>query len=879
MIYDYPVITKKNDNIWCCCLRCHEHNLYKSSLNLYIYVNVCKKNIALALPFVCKEINFVTFLAYFKIELEELQDICPTIYNFAKAETILPLKSETKKLIEELVFIHITPSKTYKTNLEKQENVQGKKRKLLLFSLQRLQNAINSNQIDIIDDIRFKSLLPPGLSCSNLFRQRCSVFVKSISYTLEKHIKKGIHIKLNKLFPDNNNLTAAVHYSFATGNWGANSTVSTSFGITQITNRTNADHLASQMLLVNTPLNRDGKIPAPRRINLSHYGLLCPSETPEGRSTGLINTLAHFAYLNHDVDIDLLMYTLECECLHLPYVEAFTQVFSSSYSVFVCGNYVFNVQAKALYASFYPFFLKLKQTAVIPVTLGIDVFEDTKSVHFFSQCGRLSRPLFINQPNLLSKLNACLAKYPTYHCWHELILQGLVVYVSKEEEIRFVIAPDVYLEGSRNQYTHFEIDPCMYLHGEMGNKIVYSNHNQAPRNIYQTNMGKQAIGCVYTDEHILPNTESKRYYLDCAQYPLVSTRAHRISNIENNLTGVNVIVAIMCYSGYNQEDSLVVNRASLERGLFRTTTLKSQETKDHKSGSIQDVFEAVHTNDNNKKISSNSSYAHVQHDYVPEIGTVINPGDVIIHKVRKSTKKNKSSENDVLETKDCSLTADIVEPCTVSKVTIGNTLVGDHSFVRVDLLSSRQPIQGDKLSSRHGQKGIIGFVEDEINLPRTAEGIVPDVIVNCHAIPSRMTIGQILESVQAKLTLFNGKFMDASGFEKHIELPEITAEIMKKSKGQCNRHGEEYFFCGKTGIRLKQRGYMGCAYYQRLKHFVVDKIHARSTGSVDILTKQPLEGRSKKRRLAFRRNGKRRSYKSRGLIDFTRTHVNLVRCY
>ena len=822
MVINFPVVTQKLPEVFVVSARCHKPKSYKSSNTVSFTYNKPKGTIVCAWP--CPvNLAFCAIVKKLQLTPDSLPALRGTpLFDLVFPAEYTPIDNEEEELAILLPYLF--------SHCKEDDLVQ--KREFLVLLLLRLHEHVSLGTEDSIDDLRFKCLIPPGLSYANLFRQRASTFIKSLKYIFEKQLAKKTHPRCKKIFPENNNLTASVHYAFATGNWGANTVVSNSFGVTQIINRTNADHMSSQMVIVNTPLNRDGKVPAPRRIHLSHYGLLCASETPEGRSTGLINSLAHFTFINYEIDLELL-----CSVLHTSGKALWDPL--GPVRVFCSGVYLGRVQDVEEYLDH---FEALKRHCDIPFTLGVEHFPTLSVLQVAASPGRLTRPLFKAQD--LGKVRECLRNNVENHLWIDLILSGAIVYVSKDSERDLFIGADV--RRAEEVYTHYEIDPCLYLHNEMGNKIVYSNHNKAPRNIYQTNMGKQAIGCVYPDEAYHSNTENKQHYMDYPQRPLVSTRAHALADVENSLTGVNVIVAIMCYSGYNQEDSLIVNKAAVERGLFQSTYIRVQESKEHRSGYNQDVFvPAQVTGDRRKKtICSSASYKHVQDDYVPNIGDKVQPGDVIIHKVRKENAKNCKVVNDHL-IKDCSITADIVEECVVNKVLVGSDN-DNNGFAKVYLMASRKPIQGDKLSSRHGQKGIIGRVEEDVNLPRTAEGVVPDIIVNCHAIPSRMTIGQILESVHSKLALFNGKFVDGTAFESHQEIFEITRQLMEKSKGQADRYGEEVLYCGKTGIMLKNRAFVGCAYYQRLKHFVVDKIHSRSTGTVDILTKQPLEGRSKK---------------------------------
>ena len=826
LISNFPIVTRKDNKI-ICSVRSLFYQQFKSSstVNFEFSVDNPVESLQLRIPSQKSAISVLRIFPLFNYSLDTIKKdkLHHETFNFFFPDVHeFPVFNKHIDFAFEYLPHCVLPSLTPK-------EIASNKIEFTFFILRRIKQCIQEDfQHDNIDDLQFKAIVPPGHTYALLFRQRMKTFVKGVHFQVCKGLKKQQVPSINSLFPDNNTLSATVHYAHATGNWGANTVESSSFGVSQICNKTNHDTFMSQLRLVNIPLSRDGKTPYPRQLHPSYYGILCANETPEGRSAGLINAMTYFAYTQSEIDADALFLILRRT------LKAFLR-FGGSLSIFVNGSCIGKIP-HSRFKEFEAAFIQLRVQGSVPFTMSYDYFEETRTIYIFTQAGRVSRAVF--DAKRIDELPAIVDSCNKSVLWHELRRQGIVQYISKNLEKRRRIG--TYILRPDPEYDYYEIHPFLFMHGLTASKIPFSNHNQAPRNIYQSNMGKQAVG-VFLPEYLRDiNTENKQFYLDYPQLPLCQTIGHRLSKPEYNLTGVNCVVAIMCFSGYNQEDSIVVNRASLERGLFRTTYRRLYNTKETNSGNLMDRFMSAESTTKDKVITGSGNYKHVKHNFYADIGAKVQKDDVLVHKVRMSkyTRNRESTQY-----KDCAISLDTPDDMVIERVELAS-LNEEERLLTVTCVANRVPIQGDKLSSRHGQKGVIGVVMAAEDMPRTSEGIIPDLIINCHAIPSRMTIGQLMEAIKSRSACFKGKIHDATAFE-HFDVD--VSHLMDDFRiCNLNRYGEETMYCGRTGVRMKHKAYMGMTYYQRLKHFVNDKLHARSTGAVDMLTMQPLEGRSRK---------------------------------
>lgn len=425
----------------------------------------------------------------------------------------------------------------------------------------------------------------------------------------------------------------------------------------------------------------------------------------------------------------------------------------------------------------------------------------------------------------------------------DFVENRLIELVSAEEEEYCMIAMDLrtmkasIANRSCTTYTHCEIHPSMIL-GVCASIIPFPDHNQSPRNTYQSAMGKQAMG-VYVSNY-RQRMDTTAHVLSYPQRPLVTTKAMKYLRFYELPAGCNCVVAICCYSGYNQEDSLIVNRSAIERGLFRSIFYRTYQDVEVRPDTTTSRFDSISGNERFCKPlgkhcimgKEDGLYAHLDDDglVMPVSneecfnvqGSAVTGDTVLIGKVTPTGEVNTKGESSL---KDSSTGLRKAERGTVDEVMLTTNDSG-YRFVKVKVRSVRIPQIGDKLSSRHGQKGTIGMTYRQEDMPFTSEGIVPDIIMNPHAIPSRMTIGQLIECLLGKYTALTAREGDATAFSD-VTVEDISSKLHNEG---YQKRGYETLYNGHTGKRLESRVFMGPTFYQRLKHLVDDKIHARARG-------------------------------------------------
>ncbi|GME84948.1 unnamed protein product [Ambrosiozyma monospora] len=393
-------------------------------------------------------------------------------------------------------------------------------------------------------------------------------------------------------------------------------------------------------------------------------------------------------------------------------------------------------------------------------------------------------------------------------------------------------------------FTHCEIHPSMIL-GVAASIIPFPDHNQSPRNTYQSAMGKQAMGVFLTNYSVRMDTMANILYYP--QKPLAKTQAMEYLKFRELPAGQNAIVAICCYSGYNQEDSMIMNQSSIDRGLFRSLFFRSYMDQERRNGiSVVEEFE--------KPMRSSTlgfkagTYEKLDDDGLISPGVRVSGDDIIIGKtVPIPPDTEELGQRTKYHTKrDASTPLRTTENGIVDQVLLTTNAEG-LKFVKVRMRTTKVPQIGDKFASRHGQKGTVGITYRHEDMPFTAQGIVPDLIINPHAIPSRMTVAHLIECLLSKIGSLRGYEGDATPF---TDLTVDAVSRLLRENGYQSR-GFEVLYNGHTGKKLMAQVFFGPTYYQRLRHMVDDKIHARARGPYQNLTRQPMEGRARDGGLRF----------------------------
>ena len=424
----------------------------------------------------------------------------------------------------------------------------------------------------------------------------------------------------------------------------------------------------------------------------------------------------------------------------------------------------------------------------------------------------------------------------TNHVLDESILE----YIDPAEQNTTMISMDNANINSEITYTHAEIHPSSIL-GICANCIPFPNHNQSPRVTYQCAQGKQALGAFATNfNHRMDKTS---YVLSYMMRPLVDTRLMSYLNLHKIPSGEMLMVAIMSYSGFNQEDSIIFNKDALDRGMMCATLYHTEKDEDKQVHGDEEI--RCKPIPNKTKGMKFANYDKLNSQGVIPENTLLENRDIIYGKVLP-IRENKNDPTKVIKYKDLSRSYRTHEETYVDKNYINRNGDG-YTFAKIRTRTFRKPVIGDKFASRHGQKGTIGIVLPASDMPFTKDGIRPDIIINPHAIPSRMTIGQLKETLLGKVLVQLGLFGDGTSFSD-LPLSKI-GDVLEESGYE--RNGNEVLTNGMTGEQLETSIFFGPCFYQRLKHMVNDKMHARSIGPMVRLTHQPAEGRSRDGGLRF----------------------------
>ena len=385
-----------------------------------------------------------------------------------------------------------------------------------------------------------------------------------------------------------------------------------------------------------------------------------------------------------------------------------------------------------------------------------------------------------------------------------------------------------------------EIHPSL-MYGFMGNQIVYPENNPLPRNAFACGQAKQAVSTYSTN--FISRIDKMGVMLNYGQIPIVKSRYLKHINNEEHPCGENVIVAIMCYSGYNVEDSILFNEGSVKRGMFRTTYFNSYETREESAKDKGVVSESrilnIEKEANVGGLKPGYEYDHLDMYGMIKENTELNDKIVLIGKVKSNSIEPDKQIDDSVYPKKGQL--GFVDKTFITENEEGTRLA------KVRIREERMPNIGDKFASRAGQKGTVGNIIPEEDMPFTASGDRPDIIINPHAIPSRMTIGQLKETLLGEVLVKLGLFGDGTSFGE-LTVDEISKKLLELGH-EC--HGNKLLDSGLTGEQIECSIFMGPVFYQRLKHMVNDKHHSRSVGRMVNLTRQPAEGRSRDGGLRF----------------------------
>lgn len=476
--------------------------------------------------------------------------------------------------------------------------------------------------------------------------------------------------------------------------------------------------------------------------------------------------------------------------------------------------------------------------------VNVEYFKKFGELYINTDAGRSRRPVIIaegGKSKLTDDIREKMKKGELE--WNDFIKMGIVEYLDPGEEdtLSYIAVKESDLT---HEHTHLEIDTVGML-GIVTAQLPMQEYNLSVRTTMACSMYKQAIG-IYA-VNFKKRMDTRAYIIYYPEVPLVATRPFNTMKLNERAGGENLVVAVASFEGFNMEDGIVINKSAIDRGLLRAVSYKAYETEERRyPGGQKDKFEIPGPTVNGYR--EETAYKFLDEDGLIVPGVVVTGGDVLVGKTSPPRFLEEVSAFGIAEEKkrESSVTLKSEEDGIVDRVILTQSPSGN-KVVKVKVRDVKIPENGDKIASRHGQKGVIGLAVPQEDLPFTESGVIPDLIINPHAIPSRMTVGHMLEMLCGKAACFTGEFIDGTMFAKNGS--DAAREVLK-SHG-FHPAGHEVLYDGKTGRKIPAEIFVGVVYYQRLHHLVSNKLHSRSRGPVQLLTRQPTEGRVREGGLRF----------------------------
>ena len=696
------------------------------------------------------------------------------------------------------------------------------------------------------DNYMYKRVDTTGVLFGNIFRDFYNKFRNNIRNLVDREYtlgpgKNNTDIKhlinegnKHKIFSDT--FISEGMIKSLKGNWGLLNDPDKQ-GIVQDLSRLSYIGYISHVRRVNTPMDRTTKLVEPHRLTPPQYGIMCPSESPDGGNIGLLKHMSMMCEITlESSELEIKECLEDNNIIKLSDIKPFDVI--NKAKIILNNNWI-GVHEKP--NELVETFKKYRRNGILNAYISISWKIIENEIYIYSDAGRCCRQLIIVNDEKY-KVNKLIDnnKYSyTYNKLKKIDGEYDMEYLDVFETNTSLIS---MTENEINkQTTHLEIHPSTSL-SFYTNTIPFCNHNQAPRNVFSGQQGKQAIGMYATNFNHRIDTAS--YVLHYPQKNLVSSKISKYVHKDLMPNGENLIVAIATYTGYNQEDSIIINKNSIERGLFNVSAFKSVvDTEDH-SNDDKIIFANAQEL---KKDGKNIEFKYAKWDKIDKFGfpienKYISEDDVYLGKVSMNTKDTRetvfSDFKKVEYYKDKSIIADKTLNAIVDKVYVHSE--GKTRKMKMRMRKFRIPVLGDKLASSHGQKGVIGMIIPQEDMPFNKDGITPDIIVNPHAFPSRMTIGHIIECVLAKVGLLEGIRIDGTAFDN----TDHKSYFQILEKYGYNKYGDEILYNGLTGEQMSTQIFFGPTFYYRLKHMVKDKMNYRNTGPKESLTRQPTHGRA-----------------------------------
>ncbi|CAD7700122.1 unnamed protein product [Ostreobium quekettii] len=679
-----------------------------------------------------------------------------------------------------------------------------------------------------------------ALLFEDLFKRLNWELMRQADSTLSKSNRAGMFDISRSIRQDV--ITHGFEHSLASGNWNIKRFKVERKGVSQVLSRLSFIAAFGMMTRVTSNVDKGLKLAGPRALHPAQWGMLCPADTPEGEGCGLTKNLALLTHVTNDDEEDpltRLAYIFGVEPWGL--IRGTDLARAGAIIVMLNGN-VLGVHRRP--RSFINAFRALRRAGRVGEFVSISIKHEC--ILISCDGGRVCRPLIIcdaGVPRVRQEhIEAVKAGKMDFN---DFLRRGLIEYLDVNEENDCNIALDEKFCGPLT--THLEVEPFTIL-GVVAGLVPYPHHNQSPRNTYQCAMGKQAMGNIAFNQ--LKRMDTLLYLLCYPQRPLLTTQTIELVGFDRLGAGQNAVVAVMSYSGYDIEDAIVMNKAGLDRGFGRCIVLRKYgaNVKRYMNRTMDQIrgppLEAGGTG------TALHRYRVLESDGLPAVGERIGQGDVFINKfVPRNTRDTLANPLSMGEN-FYKARAETFKCGPGEQYIVDRVLLTENEdspiCIKVLMRHTRVPELGDKFSSRHGQKGVVGNIVSQEDMPFGENGICPDLIMNPHGFPSRMTVGKMIELIGSKAAVLSGRFHSGTAFGEPTGLASSVAEISETLVAHgFNYCGKDFLTSGITGEPLQGYIFMGPVYYQKLKHMVLDKMHARARGPRMVLTRQPTEGRSR----------------------------------
>ena len=760
--------------------------------------------------FIGKETDSVIVNLYEFVNIANVEDAMLSIAEKTNLQgTKKEILDRVKQRLDSYLFPHI--------GTKKEDRI---KKAVTLCKLikQYLLAKENPNLMTDKDHYANKRVRLSGDLLATLFRVNLGILIRDVQYSLQKSSKRKKFYSI-KTIAKSTLFSHRIESAIATGSWTGERK-----GVTQNMSKTNYLDTISQLQRVASMLPADQENFMARTLHPTHYGRFCPIETPEGTEIGLRKNLAILSKISTRVNLDedKFLKELEGDGLSLEGVEG--------QEVFLNGRFIGAVKNPLEFISR---IREKRRSGELPVQLNITNNDGLQAVFISTEPGRALRPLIIvdnGSPRL--KNENLLQLEQGEMTWNDLIKKGIIEYIDAAEEENSLVA---LFEGElTDKHTHLEID-SMDLFGVVTSLVPYGNHDQSSRLNRGSKTQKQALGLYAANYHCRLDTDVS--ILQYPQKPVV--RSFVYDTLKTYPAGQNLIVAIMTYEGYNMEDALIFNKGSLDRGVGRSFYFRPYTTIEmNYAGGLKDEIGIPEKDTSGYR--TEASYRLLDADGLIYPEAEIKGGDVLIGKTSPPKFLSEAREISVRTKKEASVTMRQEESGTVDAVFITEDDEGN-KIIQIKTRDLRVPELGDKFATAHGQKGVVGAIIPETDIPFSSKGIRPDVIFNPHGLPSRMTVGYLLELLAGKVGCLKGEIMDGTSFSG-VGKKELEGQL--KEMG-FRYDGKETMYNGITGQKMTAKIFIGNLYYLKLKYMVGNKIHGRASGKVALLTRQPVEGRSR----------------------------------